>query len=92
MDIWRWQDWPWQTGRLAEAEQSALTARKLKPDFSRIYLLLANIHQMQHKNEAVLDDLNTYLKLFPNGPYVGQAKAMKEQTEKTLGRTPHATE
>jgi len=76
------------TGRVADAEQSALTVRKLKPDFSRIYLVLANIHQQQGKNEAVLEDLNTYLKMFPNGPYVGQAKAMKEQTEKALGRTP----
>jgi Tfp pilus assembly protein PilF len=76
------------TGRLADAEQSALTARKLKPDFARVYLLLANIHQQQQKNEAVLDDLNTYLKLSPNGAYVSQAKAMKEQTEKALGRGP----
>jgi len=78
------------TGRLADAEQSALTARKLKPDFSKVYLILANIHQQEHKNEAVLDDLDTYLKLFPNGAYAGQAKAMKEQTEKALGRGPAA--
>jgi hypothetical protein len=76
------------TGRVGEAEQCALTVRKVKPDFSKIYLLLANIHQQQGKNEAVLDDLSTYLKLFPKGAYVGQAKAMKEQTEKALGRTP----
>jgi tetratricopeptide (TPR) repeat protein len=78
------------TGRPADAEQSALTARKLKPDFSKVYLILANIHQQEGKNEAVLDDLNTYLKLFPNGAYAGQAKAMKDQTEKALGRGPSA--
>jgi len=76
------------TGKPTDAEQSALTARKLKPEFSKVYLLLANIHQQENKNEAVLDDLNTYLKLFPNGSYVAQAKAMKEQTEKALGRGP----
>jgi Tfp pilus assembly protein PilF/5-hydroxyisourate hydrolase-like protein (transthyretin family) len=75
------------TGRLADAELSAIEVRKAKPDFPRIYLLLANIHQKQGKNEAVLDDLNTYLKMFPNGAYAGQAKAMKEQTEKALGRS-----
>jgi tetratricopeptide (TPR) repeat protein len=80
------------TGRLADAEQSALAARKAKPDFSRIYLLLANIHQQQGKNEAVLDDLNTYLKMFPTGPFVAQAKAMRAQTEKALGRTPTPNE
>jgi tetratricopeptide (TPR) repeat protein len=76
------------TGKFAEAEQCALAVRKVKPDFPRVYLLLANIHQQLNRNEAVLDDLNTYLKMFPNGPYVAQAKAMKEQTEKALGRTP----
>ena len=76
------------TGKATDAEQSALTSRKLKPEFSRVYLLLANIHQQENKNEAVLDDLNTYLKLFPNGTYAAQVKTMKEQTEKTLGRTP----
>jgi hypothetical protein len=76
------------TGKFADAEQSALAARKLKPDFPRVYLLLANIHQQLHRNEAVLEDLNTYLKMFPNGAYVSQVKAMKEQTEKALGRTP----
>jgi tetratricopeptide (TPR) repeat protein len=76
------------TGKFAEAEQSALAVRKVKPDFPRIYLLLANIHQKQGKNEAVLDDLNAYLKMFPNGAYVAQAKAMKGQTEKALGHAP----
>jgi len=76
------------TGRFAEAETSALAVRKAKPDFARTYLLLANIHQQLHRNEAVLDDLDTYLKMFPNGAYVAQAKAMKEQTEKAMGRTP----
>jgi Tfp pilus assembly protein PilF len=80
------------TGHFAEAEQSALSVRKSKPDFPRIYLLLANIHQQLHRNEAVLEDLNTYLRMFPNGAYVAQAKAMKEQTEKALGRTPTPNE
>jgi hypothetical protein len=30
--------------------------------------------------------------MFPNGAYVSQAKAMKEQTEKALGRTPTPNE
>ena len=38
----------------------------------------------------MLDDLNTYLKMFPNGAYVAQAKAMKEQTEKAHGPDAHA--
>jgi Flp pilus assembly protein TadD len=76
------------TNRFAEAEQNALAVRKVKPDFPRVYLLLANIHQQLRQNEAVLEDLNTYLKMFPNGAYVAQAKAMKEQTEKAIGKAP----
>ena len=80
------------TNRFAEAEQSALAARKTKPDFAPVYILLANIHHQQGKNEAVLDDLNTYLKMFPDGPSVTQVKAMRAQTEKAMGRTPTPNE
>jgi Flp pilus assembly protein TadD len=79
-------------GRLPDAEQSALAVRKAKPDFPSIYILLANIHHQQGKNEAVLDDLNTYLKMFPNGSSVAQVKAMRAQTEKAMGRTPTPNE
>jgi tetratricopeptide (TPR) repeat protein len=80
------------TGKPADAEQSALAVRKIKPDFAPVYILLANIHHQQGKNEAVLDDLNTYLKMFPNGSSVAQVKAMKAQTEKAMGRTPTPNE
>jgi hypothetical protein len=71
--------------RLPEAEQRAAAAKKLNPNFARLYLVLANIHLRLHNNEAVLDDVNTYLKLDPNGPYIGQAKELKEKTEMALG-------
>jgi Flp pilus assembly protein TadD len=80
------------TSRFADAEHSALAARNTKPDFAPVYILLANIHHQQGKNEAVLDDLNTYLKMFPNGSSVTQVKAMRAQTEKALGRTPTPNE
>lgn len=80
------------TNRLPDAEQSALSVRKIKPDFAPVYILLANIHHQQGKNEAVLDDLNTYLKMFPNGSAATQVKAMRSQTEKAMGRTPTPNE
>lgn len=78
-------------GRIPEAEQSALEARKLKSDFARLYVVLANIHLRLHKNEAVLEDVNTYLKLDPNGPYSTQARDIREKTESALGHSPAST-
>ena len=74
--------------RFPEAEQRGLAAKKLNPNISRLYLLLANIHLRMHNNEAVLDDVNTYMRIDPAGPYIDQARALKEKTEVTLGRQP----
>jgi tetratricopeptide (TPR) repeat protein len=75
-------------GRPAEAEKSGLEARKRKADFAALYLILANIHIQLHNNEAVLDDVNAFLKLEPEGPASAQARAIKSQMEHALGRTP----
>ncbi len=73
-------------GRTAEAEQSALEARRLNPTFSGLYIILANIHLQQHNDASVLDDLGTYLKLDPNGPFAAQARDLKAKTERVLSR------
>jgi tetratricopeptide (TPR) repeat protein len=75
-------------GRLVDAENSAVEARKRKDDFPGLYLILANIHLQLHKNEAVLDDVNTFLKLDPSGPNSEQARAIKGQMEHALGKSP----
>ena len=75
-------------GRAADAEKSGLEARKRKADFAALYLILANIHMQLHNNEAVLDDVNAFLKLEPEGPASGQARAIKTQMEHALGHAP----
>jgi len=75
-------------GLPVDAEQSALEAKKLYPKFPRLYIVLANIQLRLGKNEAVIEDLDTYLKLAPEGTYSSQARQLKEKTEKLLGRTP----
>jgi tetratricopeptide (TPR) repeat protein len=72
--------------RFEDAEKSALEAKRLKPDFPRLYIILADIHLQLHKNQAVLDDIDAYLKLEPSGPYSQQAKALKEKTEEAIKR------
>ncbi len=70
-----------------DAELSAMEAQKRQPKFARVYVLLANIHLKLNKNEAVLDDLNNYLKYDPDGQYSEQVKQLKEKTEQALGRS-----
>jgi len=79
-------------GRAADAEKSGLEARKRKADFAALYLILANIHMQLHNNEAVLDDVTAFLKLEPDGPASGQARAIKTQMEHALGRPPATPE
>jgi hypothetical protein len=73
-------------GLPVDAEQSAMDCRRLQPNFARLYILLANIQLRLGRNESVIKDLDTYLKLEPSGTYSEQAKQLKEKTEKTLGR------
>jgi tetratricopeptide (TPR) repeat protein len=75
-------------GKFAEAELNGIEARKRKTDFPALYLILANIHMQLHKNEAVLDDVDAFLKLEPDGPASAQARTIKSQMEKALGRSP----
>jgi len=75
--------------RPADAEKSGLVARKLKPDFPNLYITLANIHIRLQNAPALLDDVNTYLKLAPDGPYSERAKQIKSTVEK---QSPSGTE
>jgi tetratricopeptide (TPR) repeat protein len=72
-------------GLPVDAEQSALEAKRLEPKFPKLYIVLANIQLRLGKNQAVVEDLDTYLKLAPDGAYTSQAKELKEKTEKLLG-------
>jgi tetratricopeptide (TPR) repeat protein len=75
-------------GLPVDAEVSAMECRRLQPKYPQLYILLANIQLRLGRNESVIEDLDTYLKLDPNGPYSGQAKQLKEKMEKALGRSP----
>lgn len=75
-------------GRPDDAEKSGIEARKRKSDFPGLYLILANIHLQLHKNESLLDDVNAYLKLEPDGSFSTQAREIKKQVERALGRQP----
>jgi tetratricopeptide (TPR) repeat protein len=73
--------------RPAEAETSALAAVKLRPENANLRLLLANIHMQLQNRPALLDDLNTYLKLAPTGSFAGQARKQRDEVQQELQDT-----
>jgi len=70
--------------RPSEAEPSAVAATRLKPENPTLYLLLANIHIQLQNNPALLDDLNHYLKLAPDGPFADQARRERDEIQQGL--------
>jgi Flp pilus assembly protein TadD len=70
--------------RAAEAETTALEAVKLQSQNANLRLLLANIHIALQNNVALLDDLNTYLKLAPTGSFAAQARQQRDEVQHDL--------
>ena len=73
--------------RAEEAEKSATKARDLKPDDPGVYLILANIHIQLRDYPSLLKDLNTYLKLSPNGPEAEQARKTRDELQTAMQST-----
>jgi len=76
--------------RLDAAEKSALQARAQKPGFPPLHLLLANIHIRKHNYVALLQDLDSYLKLEPDGPMSDQARQTREKIQRSLANAQNA--
>jgi tetratricopeptide (TPR) repeat protein len=67
-----------------EAEKNAIQARDLNPQYPQVYLILANIHIERRDYVSLLQDLNGYLKLVPNGPQADQARKTRDQLEAAM--------
>jgi Flp pilus assembly protein TadD len=73
------------SNKVADAEKSAMQARALQPKAPVVYRLLANIHIREKNSAALLEDLNTYIKLDPDSPAGSRAKQMRDQVQKSIG-------
>lgn len=73
-------------GKLNEAEKALRETLKAKPDHAGAELLLANIHIRKGDYAALLDDLETYLRLQPTGPQADQARKLREKLKQTLAK------
>jgi len=73
--------------RLVEAENSVRESLRRKADFPEAYLLLADIHSRQEDYRSIVNDLDEYLKLAPNGPASARAKALRESAQGKLAQS-----
>jgi tetratricopeptide (TPR) repeat protein len=65
--------------RLDDAQKSAELAKTLAPNAPIIYRLLANIHMKQGDYPALLQDLDSYIKLDPDSPAGLRARELRAQ-------------
>ena len=64
---------------LAQAKKAGQQARSLMPNAGIVYRLLANVHMREKDYPALLDDIDTYLKLDPDSPAAAHAKQMRDE-------------
>lgn len=74
--------------RLQEAQASAEQARSLAPGAPIVYRLLSNIHLQQKNYQALLEDLDAYLKLDADSPAAVRAKELRDQIQAKVGSQP----
>jgi tetratricopeptide (TPR) repeat protein len=72
--------------RLTDAEESAEAAVKVRPDEPELYVALINIEGKLPNYPAMLENMNTYLSLAPNGRAAGQIRAMRSQLQQALAK------
>jgi len=71
-------------GRTEDAQKSALEALSLDPAETDAYLLLARTHERQHNPPAVIADIQSYLKLSPNGALQPDALDLLHRAQQSL--------
>ena len=71
-------------GNFEKAEKSAMESVRARLDFPEAHLLLAHIHGGQRNYPALVNDLDEYLKLDPNGSASAGARALREKVQHLL--------
>ena len=82
----------WTGPRRRRPKQKLRPPRNFSPTWPETRLLLANIHIHLHKYPAVLEDLNAYLKLEPNGAHADQARQLRDQVQTALEKAQAAAQ
>jgi tetratricopeptide (TPR) repeat protein len=78
-------------GRLEEAEKSARELISRKADLAEAYLLLADIHEQQHRNAELLTDLDAYIALDDDSATRNRARDIRDGVQRALSRMSKVT-
>ncbi len=70
--------------RAEEAEEHAQAAADIQPENPTLRLLLADVHMQTRNAPALVEDLNTYLKLAPNGAYADKVRQQRDEIQQRL--------
>lgn len=70
--------------RAEDAEKYAQAAAKLQPDNPLLWLVMADVHASLQNDSALVEDLDTYLKLAPNGAVAGRARQERDEAKQRL--------
>jgi hypothetical protein len=69
---------------VADAKESAKQAVLYSPNFAMAHLLLAQIRQRENNPAAVVEELDAYLRIEPNGARSAGVKAARDQAARSL--------
>jgi predicted Zn-dependent protease len=78
--------------RLPEAERSAHDALFRSADQADAYILLAMIHEREHKPFAVEAEVAAYLKLGGHGPLENEANVLLQRAQKEITQKAYASQ
>lgn len=74
--------------RVVEAEKAAREAILYNPNLAMAHLLLAQIHRHQNNSAAMVDDLDAYLRLEPDGPRSRALRSSRDAAQQSLNPAP----
>jgi tetratricopeptide (TPR) repeat protein len=72
--------------RLVDAEKNARTALTRKSDLASAHILLANIEIRRHDYRNAIAELDTFLRLKPDGPTSDQARDVRNAAQRVVDR------
>lgn len=72
--------------QLPAAEKNARFALSRRSDLSSAYILLANIAIRRHDYRTAINELDTFLRLKPDGPTSDQARDVRNAAERVVNR------
>ena len=72
--------------RVVEAEKAARDAVLYNPNLAMAYLLLAQIHRSQNNSAAMVEDLDAYLRLDPDGARSDALRTTRDAAQQALNK------